>query len=291
MNLFDKLVIEAIKNQPELASLQLVVEKELLHHDILRILSEHNFLASLTFIGGTCLRCCYGSTRLSEDLDFTGGSDFTRESLSSMAKILIENLNHKYGLVVQVSEPTKELGNVDTWKVKIETRPQKKDVPAQRINIDICSIPSYEKRPMMLLNPYGVDMGTNGLIIQAQSREEIYADKLLAFAFRPNRIKYRDLWDILWLHQQKTTPRLMLIPHKLTDRHYTMDYFLNEFDARGKLLKENGKIALEFTQEMRRFLPSEYINKVLAQENLWEFITYLIEDLGMQIRTMDYSHV
>lgn len=30
------------------------------------------------------------------------------------------------------------------------------------------------KRPMILLNTYGVDMGTSGLIIQAQSREEVY---------------------------------------------------------------------------------------------------------------------
>jgi len=57
-------------------------------------------------------------------------------------------------------------------------------------------------QPMMLLNPYGIDMGTNGLILQAQSHEEIYTDKLLAFAFRPNRIKQRDLWDISWLHQR-----------------------------------------------------------------------------------------
>ena len=44
-------------------------------------------------------------------------------------------------------------------------------------------------------------MGTGGLIIQAESKEEIFADKLIAFALRPNRIKYRDLWDIVWLHQ------------------------------------------------------------------------------------------
>ena len=68
---------------------------------------------------------------------------------------------------------------------------------------------------MMLLNHYGVDMGTSGLIIQAQSREEIYTDKIIAFAFRPNRIKYRDLWDILWLHGQGLKPRFKLIPDKL----------------------------------------------------------------------------
>ena len=36
MSLFDQLVNEAIRNQNGLAPLQAVVEKELLHHDILR---------------------------------------------------------------------------------------------------------------------------------------------------------------------------------------------------------------------------------------------------------------
>ena len=56
MNLFDKLVDEALKNQPHLSTLRIVVEKELIHHDILRILSKNNLLKNLTFIGGTCLQ-------------------------------------------------------------------------------------------------------------------------------------------------------------------------------------------------------------------------------------------
>lgn len=284
MSLFDKLVTEALKNQPHLSPLRIVVEKELLHHDILRILRDNNLVKNLTFIGGTCLRCCYGSIRLSEDLDFTGGSDFTREDLSTMGEALIQSLQDKYGLSIQVSEPIKDKQNVDTWIIKIVTRPQQKHLPAQRINIDICTIPSYEKHPMLLLNPYGVDMGTSGLIIQAQTREEIYTDKLLAFAFRPNRIKYRDLWDMVWLHGQGLKPRLELIPNKLKDRNHTMDYFLNSFDARKKLLTSRGEMAAEFKQEMRRFLSGEQINKTLEQENLWAFITYLIEDLNNQVK-------
>ncbi|MES2615202.1 MAG: nucleotidyl transferase AbiEii/AbiGii toxin family protein [Bdellovibrionota bacterium] len=283
MNLFDKLVTEAIKNQPNLSSLRVVVEKELLHHDILRVLSANNLLANLTFIGGTCLRCCYGGIRLSEDLDFTGGSDFTQSSLSKMGKILIENLNKKYGLSVQVSEPVKDKQNVDTWKIKIETRPQQKNLPAQRINIDICAVPSYEKRPMMLLNAYGVDMGTSGLIVQAQSREEIYADKLIAFAFRPNRIKYRDLWDIVWLHGQGIKPRFEFISHKVRDRNYTMEYFLNLFYERKQMLIKNIELKLEFKKEMERFLSVSQIKKTIEQENLWDFLTYLIGDLYNQI--------
>ncbi|MDF3047945.1 MAG: hypothetical protein K0R73_1063 [Candidatus Midichloriaceae bacterium] len=286
MNLFDKLVTEALKNQPHLSSLRIVVEKELLHHDILRVLSNNNLLKKLTFIGGTCLRCCYGGVRLSEDLDFTGGNDFSRDNLSHMGQILTENLKNKYGLSVVVSEPLKDKKNVDTWKIKVETRPEAKNLPTQRINIDIYALPSYERGPMMLLNPYGVDMGTSGLIIQAQSREEIYADKLIAFALRPNRIKQRDLWDIIWLHGQGVKPRLELIPNKLKDRNYTLSYFLNLFDERKRLLVENSEMALEFKQEMRRFLPADQISKTFEQDNLWAFIIYLISDLGNRIRNM-----
>lgn len=284
MNLFDKLVTEALNNQPNLSPLRIVVEKELLHHDILSVLSRNNLLKDLTFIGGTCLRACYGSIRLSEDLDFTGGQHFSRDNLSTMSKILIENLYHKYELHVVVTDPIKDKKNVDTWKVKIETRPESKNLPAQRIHIDICALPSYEKRPMMLLNPYGIDMGTSGLIIQAQSREEIYADKLIAFAFRPNRIQYRDLWDISWLHGLGLKPKMELIPKKLNDRHYTTDDFLNSFHARKKLLTEKKPTMLaEFTHEMHRFLSGEQKNVIANQENLWDFITYLLEDLGKEL--------
>jgi predicted nucleotidyltransferase component of viral defense system len=284
MNLFDSLVTAALKNQPQFSPLRVVVEKELLHHDILRVMRDHNLTAGLTFIGGTCLRCCYGGIRLSEDLDFTGGSDFSREKLSAMGQILIKSLHNKYGLKVAVSEPIKDKQNVDTWKVTIETRAGSKHLPAQRINLDICALTSYEKRPMLLLNPYGVDLGTSGLIIQAQSREEIYTDKLIAFAFRPNRIKYRDLWDILWLHIQGLKPNLELIPNKLKDRHHTIKQFLTLFDERLQSLKEKPQLATEFKQEMARFLPAEQIKKVLEQEGLWSSIVYLIQDLGRQIR-------
>jgi predicted nucleotidyltransferase component of viral defense system len=281
MNLFDQLVEAALQNQPQLAALRIVVEKELLHNEILKVLSHNHLLENLTFIGGTCLRCCYSSERLSEDLDFTGGRNFTRDSLATMGQVLIENLERKYGLSVLVSEPIKDKNNVDTWKVKVETRPGRAHLPAQRINIDICAVPSYEKRPMLLLNPYGVDMGTSGLIIQAQSREEIYADKLLAFALRPNRIKYRDLWDIQWLHHQRITPRFALIPDKLRDRNITLEYFFSLFEERKLALS---LMQQEFTKEMQRFLPAEiYSRNQMEQNHQWIFIHGLIGNLARQL--------
>ncbi|MGL6241862.1 nucleotidyl transferase AbiEii/AbiGii toxin family protein [Pseudomonas sp.] len=279
MSLFDELVDEALKNKRDLAPLRVVVEKELLHHDIMLALSSAGMLAKLTFIGGTCLRACYGSNRLSEDLDFTGGADFNRESLTELAHVLVSTLKTKYGLEVEVGEPVREEGNVDTWKLKVQTRPVRKDLPAQRINIDVCSIPSYQPQPMLLLNPYGVDMGTSGLILQAETREEIYADKIVAFALRPNRIKNRDLWDMVWLRQQGVTPQLHLIGKKLNDHHCEQKEFLKLFKERSELLDADPKVVLEFRKEMSRFLPGELVAQTVNEPAFWTFLVGHIREL------------
>jgi len=288
MSLFDELVDEALNNKQELAPLRVVVEKELLHHDILRVLSGAGLLAQLTFIGGTCLRACYGSNRLSEDLDFTGGADFTRDQLAVMSNILIESLKAKYGLEINVADPVREEGNVDTWKLKVQTRPGRKDIPAQRINIDVCAIPSYQPRPMTLLNPYGVEMGTSGLILQAQSREEIFADKLVAFALRPNRLKNRDVWDMAWLHQQQIKPALELMKNKLNDHHAEIDGYLNAFAERTASLNKDPEIAKEFRKEMARFLPNETVKETVNSEKFWEYLSNLLDSYHQQlIKTLE----
>ncbi|MEY4756579.1 MAG: hypothetical protein RJA34_1477 [Pseudomonadota bacterium] len=283
MSLFDVLVDEALKNQQELAPLRVVVEKELLHHDILRVLSTAGMLTQLTFIGGTCLRACYGSNRLSEDLDFTGGADFTRDQLADMASVLVQSLKTKYGLDISVAEPVRDVGNVDTWKLKVQTRPDRKDIPAQRINIDVCAIPSYQPRPMVLLNPYGVEMGTSGLILQAQSREEIFTDKLVAFALRPNRLKNRDLWDIAWLHQLQVRPAFDLIAKKLSDHHAQTQAFLTAFSERAASLKNDPAIAKEFRKEMQRFLPNQIVKETVLNDNFWKYLSGLLDDYHQQL--------
>lgn len=288
MSLFDKIVDVALQNQQALAPLRPVVEKELLQRDILRELSSAGLLSGLTFMGGTCLRACYGSNRLSEDLDFTGGAEFSRESLSEVSSTLVKSLKAKYGLQVEVSEPMRETGNVDTWKLKVQTRPGRSDFPAQRINIDVCAIPSYEPRPMLLLNPYGVDMGTSGLIVQAQSRAEIFADKLVAFALRPNRIKNRDLWDIAWLHQEAVVPQWSLIPRKLQDHRCETERYAALLQERCQMLITQPELAVDFRQEMRRFLPAQIVQQTVEKPGFWQFLTQLMQDLCAQtLRTLE----
>ncbi len=276
MSLFDRLVDQALQGQNELGPLRMVVEKELLHHDILREMSVAGLLAGLTFIGGTCLRICYGSDRLSEDLDFTAGRAFRREALSDLGRCVVRGLQAKYGLAVEVSDPVREAGNVDTWRLKVITRPERRDLPSQKINIDICAIPSYARRPMLLRNRYGVEMGTSSLIVQAQSREEILADKVVALALRPNRLKHRDLWDIAWLKQQNITLPLALIPKKVADHRREASEFVALLGERVDRLSSIPALREDFMAEMRRFLPPRLVTQTVNQPDFWSYLTELV---------------
>ncbi len=278
MNLLDQLVDQALKSRADLATLRPVVEKELLHHDILREMSEAGLLTGLTFIGGTCLRACYGSARLSEDLDFTGGRHFKRNDLAELGRVLTDKLQTRYGLPVSVSDPVKTGAKVSTWKLTIETRGDKKHLPAQRIHVDICAIPSHDPRPMMLRNLYGIDLGTSGLILQAQSREEILADKMIAFAFRENRIKNRDLWDIAWLVQQGVELPAHLIPLKVRDHRQSDADFIKLVKGRLADLKTMPEMKDHFIQEMRRFLPAATLRNTLEKPAYWVYLNQVISD-------------
>jgi len=276
MSLFDRLVAQVMRDHGDVTPLAMVVEKELLHHDILREMSGAGLLEKLTFMGGTCLRTCYGSSRLSEDLDFTGGDGFNRECLKNLPSLLVDRLLVKYGLNVEVSEPKREVGNVDTWKLKIVTRPEQRGMPVQRINIDICAVPSYDKRPMMLRNYYGVDMGTSGLILQVESREEILADKLIALALRPGRIKNRDLWDIVWLKQQGILLTMELLEKKIVDHRNTVEGFVTLLGNRREMLKVDDVLRVAFEQEMRRFLPSKIVVETVENTTFWIYLTNIV---------------
>lgn len=278
MSLFDQLVDQALKSRADLSTLRPVVEKELLHHDILRELAEAGLLAGLTFIGGTCLRACYGSARLSEDLDFTGGRDFQRDDLAELAGVLTTRLQTRYGLPVSVSEPVKTGAKVSTWKLTVETRPGQKHLPAQRIHLDICAIPSHDPRPMMLRNLYGVDLGTSGLILQAQSREEILADKIIALALRENRIKSRDLWDIAWLVQQGVELPARLIPLKVRDHQRDDAEFIDMLRSRVQGLKSQPETREDFVKEIRRFLPAATVRDTVGTEAYWGYLIQVIEE-------------
>lgn len=126
-------------------------------------------------------------------------------------------------------------------------------------------------------------MGTSGLILNAQSSEETFADKLVAFALRTNRLKNRDLWDIAWLHQQRIKPALEVIISKLNDHHAKPDAYLKAFSERATSLKNDPEIAKEFRKEMARFLPNETVKETVNSEKFWEYLSNLMENYYQQV--------
>ena len=135
---------------------------------------------------------------------------------------------------------------------------------------------------MMLRNIYGVDLGTSGLILQAQSREEILADKVVALALRENRIKNRDLWDIAWLTQQGVELPLPLIPLKIRDHKQKKAEFITALEARLAALRGTPDAQTDFRNEMRRFLPATVMRDTVEKEMYWNYLAQTVTELGQK---------
>lgn len=128
-----------------------------------------------------------------------------------------------------------------------------------------------------MINHYGIDFGTDAILLNVQSMEEILVDKILAFGLRPNRFQNRDLFDIVQLYKQgNKTLDFSLLHKKLQDREISLKVFLEKLDTRYKLLVTSNEAEKLFKNEMFRFIPSTYVKSIFSQDGYWTFLTYLI---------------
>lgn len=273
-----QLVKQAINSTPSFTGIAAVVEKEILHHELLYVLHKEGLLKELTFIGGTSLRLCYKSSRLSEDLDFSASSDFSPSHLKGLSEAISDHLANKYALKVAVHEPRLAKGDTSTWKVTIEKAANRPDIPSQKIHLDICSIASIERVFRPALNFYNINSPIEGLPLPVQTTEEILADKMVAFAFRQRRIKPRDVWDIVWLKQQSTEQNTALIEKKLSLRNKTVDDYVRLTAKHAQMLTADPDTKLDFEQEMTRFVPSDVASRTLLNDNFWGYLGKSIQD-------------
>src|SRR3546814_20324088 len=99
-------IVEQAMRIPGRAHMRPVIEKELLHYDMLFALSQAQLLDSLTFQGSTSLRLCHRAPRFSEDLDLAGGIDFDVRQLHDIVRCLDEYLGARSELAVRVQTPS-----------------------------------------------------------------------------------------------------------------------------------------------------------------------------------------
>ena len=137
---------------PGLDGLRPVVEKELLHHELLFMMERGGFLDDLTFQGGTSLRLCQGAPRFSEDLDFSGGPGFEAERMAGLPDALEKGLAEHCGLDASVTLPKSsrrralsEGVSVSSWRIAIPSPSGGRDLPALRVKLDIDNAPSHTR--------------------------------------------------------------------------------------------------------------------------------------------------
>ena len=261
-----------------------VIEKELLHYDILFGLDQDGLLDQLTFQGGTALRLCYGSQRFSEDLDFAGGKDFSRARLEGIKACLEGYVGQRYGLEVSVRAPAelKEDSSyrglhVDTWQLSIITAPKRPDIPRQRIKLEVANVAAYSRIPRSLNVNYDfLPDGYGDTLVLTETLDEIMADKLISLVNCQRYVRHRDIWDLRWLKQQGAAVNPEFVASKVHD--YQIGDYRTLIDAMRKRLPGivHGE---QFANEMRRFLPVEVQQRTMAKPKFLDFLATEIDGL------------
>lgn len=266
-----------------LEMLEPAIEKEIVHYEILQSLSKHGLLDSLGFQGGTCLRLCYGSERYSEDLDFTAGEGFDSLDVEAFSKALQADLLKAYDVAVRVKEPkiVRDFSGVGMrrWTVVVNTATQRPDIPAQRIKLEIASVPSYTSEIRQIGLNYPELPPTYGqTLVRCQTPEEIMADKLVSFSATEGYIRHRDLWDIPWLDALPQIDRTA-IPDLVLSKHgdYGCEKPLADMIAIGIERARTEIERPEFQEQMRRFLPPETHRRTAASEDYRDIMLHRIE--------------
>ena len=87
----------------------------------------------------------------------SGGKDFTRQQLEPIKNCIEHYIGQRYGLEVSVREPRelkheREYANlkIDKWQVAVVTSPERKDVPRQRIKLEVANIDAGSREPRAL---------------------------------------------------------------------------------------------------------------------------------------------
>ncbi|WP_448215229.1 nucleotidyl transferase AbiEii/AbiGii toxin family protein [Endozoicomonas sp. 2B-B] len=280
-------LVERIMQNNNLALMRPVVEKELLHYDILFCLDQEGLLDHLVFQGGTSLRLCHGGNRFSEDLNFAGGVDFSSASLANIKKCIEDYIGARYGLVVSVKEPAtlrKEpcyaQMNIDKWQISITTSPGRKDIPRQKIKIEVANVPAYTKKalPLRVNYPFLPD-GYGDTLVFTETLDEVLADKLIALPATQKYIRYRDIWDLPWLLQRGAEMNVELVKKKVDD--YRLDDF-GSFEQRlDQLIRNIPEMVSDdrMKTEMRRFIPSDVYERTLGKEKFSSYLSGTLNQL------------
>ena len=285
--------VEQAAAVPGRAHMRPVIEKELLHYDIMHGLAEAGLLDALTFQGGTALRLCYGAARFSEDLDFVGGPEFAASDWHGITACLERCIRDRYGLEVKIQEPrAQDRGEapagirVARWRIAVTTAPRRKDLPKQRLKLEVASIPAYSREVRALQCDHYAFLpdGYGDTLVCVESLDEMMADKLVALVNVSRQVRYRDIWDLGWLKRKGAAVRGDWVRQKVRD--YRVADYPAKLDAMARRLPDLVR-SETFAKTLSRFVPEDVQARTLRKGEFQEYLAHeaaaLLRDAGQAV--------
>ena len=246
-----------VAGNPAFADIAPSIENELLAMAALDTIHSHQLLPDeAIFIGGTALRLCYGSPRFSDDLGFHLAPDVRFENIDSEA--LARELGVYIGAGIAINRPVSETTST-LVRVSAALPERTRDRRRPRTRIDMARKRQVDAHDTIVLFKMagGTVPGLGDLADPCarlvSSREEILVDKHLALVGRARRVKNRDLFDIMWLHQQGVEFQPDMLAAKLPPaaRRDFAEALRERADAGQRAISEG-----LYNAELERYLPA-----------------------------------
>lgn len=280
-------LVRQITRDPRVSHLESVIQKELLHYDILFCMAQAGLLKNLVFQGGTALRLCYGGDRYSEDLDFAATESFSPDEFRPFRERIESHVLRLHGVPSRLKEPMRrnlqqETGEImlHRWQLVVDTDPYRRDLPNQRVRIEVAGIPAHTREVHSLRENYEyLPDGYADALIPVESREEILADKLIAFPCSQDRyVRHKDIWDLSWLRRRGVALNAGLVMAKIGD--YSVDRYMDRLDSAIERLPEIVTHGT-FRQRMQQFLPADKFEELFGNP---DFEPFLVRDVTALLR-------
>jgi hypothetical protein len=201
----------------------------------------------------------------------------------------MDHIGSRYGLAVDVKtpkemreEPTYQGLEVDRCQVAVTTNPGQRNLPTQKIKLEVANVPAHTRELSTLDRNYSfLPPSYQDLLLPVESLDEILADKIVSLSSCQSYIRHRDIWDILWLTHEGAEINESLVAAKVED------YQSRNFEEALANMSRNVKSITKsqaFEKEMSRFIDARVRSKTIDRPGY-------MESIGSRVsRTLSRTH-
>src|SRR3972149_8442602 len=231
--MIDEITLKGLSKKFEIDSF--TVLREYLQVKFLDKLYKESTLKNTYFKGGTCLRLVFGSSRFSEDMDFTTFE--SKDKIKGILERVVKNLSFEFPDI-----SVKDLKTLQGFSFKIYLPTEISEQPLT-VRLDFSKRESVIE-PMVSPIETSLPILTT-VVVDHLSEREILAEKVRAIT---KREKGRDLFDLWFLLSKGVALDKEFIGKKL--EFYKEDFNLKKLIRKIKEWEEK-----DIDNDLRRFLP------------------------------------